>query len=148
VVSVLGGGLRNATIAIGLYSVPVFARVMRASTLSVRERDFVQAARALGAREREIVWKHVFPNATAAVSALSSVHVGHAILTVAALSFLGLGAKPPSPEWGTMLAEGRSFLRHAPHLPLFPGLAITLVVLGFNFVGEGLREALDPKGSR
>jgi peptide/nickel transport system permease protein len=148
VVAVLGGGLRNATIAIGLFSVPVFARVMRAATLRVRELEFVQAARALGAPDRAIVWRHVLPNAVTAVLALASTQVGHAILTVAALSFLGLGAKPPSPEWGAMLAEGRSFLRQAPHLPLFPGLAITVVVLGFNVFGEGLRGALDPKDAR
>lgn len=148
VVSVLGGGLRNATIAIGLFSVPVFARVVRATTLRVREMEFVQAARALGAPGARILWTHVLPNSITAVTALSSTHVGHAILTVAALSFLGLGAKPPSPEWGSMLAEGRSFLRQAPHLPLLPGLAITVVVLGFNFLGEGVRGSIDPKGPR
>jgi peptide/nickel transport system permease protein len=148
VVSVLGGGLRNAAIAIGLYSVPVFARVVRSTVLKVRELEFVQAARALGAAERLVLCKHVLPNSIGGVTALSTTHIGHAILTVAGLSFLGLGAKPPSPEWGTMLAEGRSFLRQAPHLPLFPGLAITFVVLGFNFLGEGLRDALDPKGAR
>jgi peptide/nickel transport system permease protein len=90
----------------------------------------------------------VLPNSIVGVTALSTTQIGHAILTVAGLSFLGLGAKPPSPEWGTMLAEGRTFLRQAPHLPMFPGLAITVVVLGFNFLGEGLRDTLDPKGAR
>ena len=148
VMAALGVGLRNTAIAVSVFSIPIFARVARATALKLREQDFVDAARALGARNGWILVKHILPNTVTPIIALTSVSIARAIITVAALSFLGLGAKPPTPEWGAMMAEGRSFLRQSPHISLFPGMAITFVVLGFNFVGDGLRDALDPRAVR
>jgi peptide/nickel transport system permease protein len=145
VVAALGVGLQNTAIAVSLFSVPTFARVVRATALKVKEQDYVKAAQALGARHGWILTKHVLPNSLTPVIVLATTSIARAIIAVAALSFLGLGAKPPTPEWGMMMAEGRSFLRRAPYLSFFPGLAITFVVLGFNFLGDGLRDALDPR---
>jgi peptide/nickel transport system permease protein len=144
-ISVLGVGLYTAMAAIGIVSIPVYARIVRGSVLALKERDFVAAARALGQRDVAILWRHILPNCVAPILVQSSLQIGSAILAAAALGFLGLGAQPPTPEWGTMLSKGRDVLRVAPHITAFPGLAIVLVVLGFNLLGDGLRDALDPR---
>jgi ABC-type dipeptide/oligopeptide/nickel transport system permease subunit len=144
-VSALGVGLYTAMVAIGIVSIPAYARLVRGSVLSIKEREFVDAARALGHRDAAILGRHIFPNCVAPVLVQSTLQIGSAILSAAALGFLGLGAQPPIPEWGTMLSKGRDFLRVAPHITAFPGLAIMLVVLGFNLLGDGLRDALDPR---
>ena len=144
-VSVLGVGLYTAMVAIGVVSIPTYARLVRGSVLSVKEREFVMAAHAVGHGDAAILGRHVLPNCIAPVLVQSTLQIGGAILTAAALGFLGLGAQPPTPEWGTMLSKGRDFLRVAPHITAFPGIAIMLVVLGFNLLGDGLRDALDPR---
>jgi ABC-type dipeptide/oligopeptide/nickel transport system permease subunit len=144
IVSVLGPGLRNALIAIAIVSIPAYARVMRAQVLSVKETDFVAASRALGASPRQILFRRVTPNALTPLVVLATLGVATAILEAAGLSFLGLGAQPPTPEWGSMLAEERNQLFTSPHLVFFPGIAIMITVLGFNLIGDGLRDALDP----
>jgi peptide/nickel transport system permease protein len=148
IVSVLGPGLINALLAIGIVSIPAYARVMRASVLSVKETDFVAASKALGAGTVRILLGSVLPNAMAPLIVLGTLEVASAILSAAALSFLGLGAQPPTPEWGSMLSAERNQVFTAPHLVFFPGLAITLTVLGFNLLGDGLRDALDPRLGR
>jgi ABC-type dipeptide/oligopeptide/nickel transport system permease subunit len=144
-VSILGQGLYTAMVAIGIVSIPAYARLVRGSVLSLKEREFVAAARALGHNDASILWRHILPNCLAPVLVQSTLQIGSAILSAAALGFLGLGAQPPTPEWGTMLSKGRDFLRVAPHITAFPGVAIMLVVLGFNLLGDGLRDALDPR---
>ncbi len=144
-VSVLGVGLYTAMMAIGIVSIPVYARLVRGSVLSVKEREFVMAAHAVGHHDAAILGRHILPNCMAPVLVQSTLQIGGAILSAAALGFLGLGAQPPIPEWGTMLSKGRDFLRVAPHITTFPGMAIALVVLGFNLLGDGLRDALDPR---
>jgi len=144
-VSILGAGLYTAMVAIGVVSIPAYARLVRASVLALREQEFVAAARALGNGDAAILRRHILPNCLAPVLVQSTLQVGSAVLSAAALGFLGLGAQPPAPEWGTMLSKGRDFLRVAPHLTAFPGVAIALVVLGFNLLGDGLRDALDPR---
>jgi peptide/nickel transport system permease protein len=144
-VSILGVGLYTAMVAIGVVSIPTYARLVRGSVLSVKEREFVLAARSLGQGDGAIVGRHIFPNCLAPVLVQSTLQIGSAVLSAAALGFLGLGAQPPVPEWGTMLSKGRDFLRVAPHITAFPGLAIMLIVLGFNLLGDGLRDALDPR---
>ena len=121
-----------------------YARVVRAEVMSVRERDYVTAARALGSRDVRIIWRHVVPNVLTSVIVLASLQVGSIIILEAALSFLGLGVRPPTPTWGGTLADGRILLLRAPHISTFPGLMIVITVLAFNFVGDGLRDALDP----
>jgi peptide/nickel transport system permease protein len=148
IVSVLGPGLINALLAIGIVSIPAYARVMRASVLSVKETDFVAASKALGANTARILLVSVLPNAITPLIVLGTLEVASAILSAAALSFLGLGAQPPTPEWGSMLSAERNQVFTAPHLVFFPGLAITLTVLGFNLLGDGLRDALDPRLGR
>lgn len=145
IISVLGRGLTNAMIAVGIYSIPAFARVVRSSVLEKREEEYVQAAQASGSNSMRIIFKHVFPNALAPVLVLATMRLGSAILAAASLSFVGLGAQPPIPEWGAMLSAGKDVLRTAPHVTLFPGIAILLTVIGFNLFGDGLRDALDPK---
>lgn len=145
VVSVLGPGLGNAMVAIGVHAVPVFARTIRAKTLSVRERDYVMAAKALGLPPLITIWRHVLPNTIAPIIVLVTMQIGTAILSASTLSFLGLGVQRPTPEWGAILAGGRSYLRSAPHLTLFPGIALSVVVIGFSALGDALRDALDPK---
>lgn len=125
-----------------------YARVVRGLVLSVRERPFVESARAMGASNLWILWRHVVPNVVLPVVVLATLELGQLILAIAALNFLGLGAKPPTPEWGAMLNEGRPYLQLAPQLMIYPGLAITLVVLGFNLLGDGLRDLLDPRSVR
>ncbi len=148
IVTVLGAGLINAQIAIGVVAIPVYARVMRASVLSVRERDFVTASRALGESGRGILFRRIFPNAMTPLIVAGTLGVAGAILEVAALSFLGLGAQPPLAEWGSMIALDRNQLFNAPWLILAPGMALTISVLGFNLFGDGLRDALDPRLNR
>ncbi len=145
IVAVLGGSLTNVIIAVGIFSVPAFARVVRGSTLSVRKLEYVDAVRALGASDFRIIFRHVLPNILSPIIVQASLRVATAILTGAGLSFLGLGAQPPAPEWGAMLNEGRQFMYEAGHVALFPGLMIVLVVLAFNIFGDGVRDALDPK---
>jgi peptide/nickel transport system permease protein len=144
----LGSRLYNAMLAIGLVAIPVYARVMRASVLSLRERDFVIASRALGESGRGILLRRILPNALTPIIVQGTLGIAGAILEVAALSFLGLGAEPPAAEWGSMIGGERNAIFSAPHLILFPGLAISLSVLGFNLLGDGLRDALDPRLNR
>jgi glutathione transport system permease protein len=145
VIAVLGVGDTNVIVAIGIFSLPVFARVVRGQILSLKRLDFALAARALGAGDVRILLSHLLPNTLATILVIASLRLGTAILTVATLSFLGLGIRPPAPEWGTMLTDGRQFLQIAPHVAIFPGLAIVLTVLAVNLLGDGLRDALDPR---
>lgn len=145
IVAVLGGSLTNVIIAVGIFSVPAFARVVRGSTLSVRKLEYIDAVRALGASDFRIIFKHILPNIMSPIIVQASLRIATAILTGAGLAFLGLGAQPPTPEWGAMLNEGRPFMYEAGHVALFPGLMIVLVVLAFNIFGDGVRDALDPK---
>ncbi len=148
IVTVLGAGLINAQLAIGIVAIPVYARIMRSSVLSVRERDFVTASRALGESRRGILMRRIFPNALTPIIVAGTLGIAGAILEVAALSFLGLGAQPPLAEWGSMIALDRNQLFNAPWLILAPGIALTISVLGFNLFGDGLRDALDPRLNR
>jgi ABC-type dipeptide/oligopeptide/nickel transport system permease subunit len=145
IVAYLGPGLRNAMIAIGVISIPRFARIVRASVLEENEKDYVLAARAVGARNSRIIFNTVLPNCLAPIIVQASLGFGSAILDAAGLSFLGLGAQPPIPEWGAMIAMGRSMILRAWWVMTFPGIAILLGVLGFNLLGDGLRDALDPR---
>jgi peptide/nickel transport system permease protein len=145
VVAVRGPGLTNAMIAIGIVYMPIFARIARGSVITVRNEVYVRAARSLGATDRRILRRHVLPNITAPLIVQTSLSLAFAILSEAALSFLGLGVQPPQPSWGRMLAEGRGFIKQAPWIGIFPGLAILLTVMAFNLVGDGLRDALDPR---
>jgi ABC-type dipeptide/oligopeptide/nickel transport system permease subunit len=147
-VAVLGVGLVNVVIAVGLGVVPACVRLMRASTLSIRSREYVEAARAAGAGGPSIIWHHVLPNALSPVVIQATLGLGATLLTAAGLGFLGLGVQQPIPEWGSMLGEGRSYIFSNPNLATFPGIAIFLTVLGFNLAGDGLRDALDPTLSR
>ncbi len=148
IVFVLGPGLRNTLFAIAIVTIPQYARVMRASVLSVKEVDYVSASRALGAARFRVLVTRVVPNALTPLVVLGTLGVATVILEAAALGFLGLGATPPTPEWGAMLAAERSRIFTAPHLMIFPGLAIMITVLGFNLIGDGLRDALDPTLNR
>lgn len=145
IVSVLGTGLINALLAIGIVSIPRFARLVRSTVLSVKELEYVQASRALGASPMHILFKRILPNAITPLIVQGTLGIATAILDAAALSFLGLGAEPPRPEWGLMLGEEKNSIFSAPHLVIFPGIAIMLTVLGFNLLGDGLRDALDPR---
>ena len=144
IVAITGPGIDNVMLAVSIVMVPQFARLVRASVLSVRETAYVEAARALGARDLRIVFRHVLPNCMAPLIVQSTLSMATAILDAAGLSFLGLGAQPPTPEWGAMLSGGRELLLTAPWVMTFPGLAIFCVVLGLNLFGDGLSEALDP----
>lgn len=145
VLAILGPGVVNAMIAIGIVYMPIFARITRASTLSVREEVYVRAARSVGASDLRIIALHILPNVLTPIIVQTSISLAFAILSEAALSFLGLGAQPPQPSWGRMLAEGRSFFSLAWWMAFFPGMAILLTVLAFNLVGDALRDALDPR---
>jgi peptide/nickel transport system permease protein len=145
IVTVLGPGLINALLAIAIVSVPIYARVMRAGVLSVKELDYVYASRAMGASNTRLLLTRVLPNALTPLIVQGTLGIATAILSGAALSFLGLGAEPPKPEWGLMLSEERNSVFNAPHLVFFPGLAIMLLVLAFNLTGDALRDALDPR---
>ena len=148
IVTVLGPGLVNALLAIGIVSIPSYARVMRASVISIKERDFVTADRALGVSPARILVHRILPNAITPMIVQGTLGIATAILDAAALSFLGLGAQPPTPEWGTMLGAERNQVFTSPHLVFFPGVAIMLIVLAFNLLGDGLRDALDPRLNR
>jgi len=143
--AVLGPNLRNATIAIGIVYIPLFARVARGQVLSVAESDYVQAAHAAGTPDLRILVRHVLPNAAAPLIVQATISFANAIVAEAALSFLGLGAQPPEPSWGTMLSNGRSYMEIAPWVVIVPGLAISLTVLGLNLFGDALRDTLDPR---
>lgn len=141
----LGRGLEQAVFAIGIVSIPEFARIVRGSVLSVRENDYVQAARAIGCNDLQIIGYHVLPNVMAPIIVRATLGISAAILEAAFLGFLGLGVQPPEAEWGAMLGSGRSAIFSAPHIVTFPGIAITITVLAFNLLGDGLRDALDPR---
>jgi len=145
IVAALGPSPSNVVLAIAVVYTPIFARVVRGPVLALKEREFVEATRALGASARRIVWRHILPNLVSVLVVQTSIALSWAILTEASLSFLGLSAQPPAPSWGAMLNEGRQALELAPHLAIFPGLAIMLAVLGFNLLGDGLRDVLDPR---
>lgn len=145
IIAALGPGFTNLLIAIIVGSIPGFARIMRASILSIVEQDYIEAARAGGMSDMRIMRKHVLPNAIGPVIIFMTSSISGMILLAAALSFLGLGVRPPQPEWGAMLSEARQFMRTAPHFMTFPGLAIVLSALSFNVIGDGLRDALDPR---
>jgi ABC-type dipeptide/oligopeptide/nickel transport system permease subunit len=148
IVAIKGPGLNNALLAIAIVQIPVYARLSRASVLSVKEYDFVTAERALGATSTRILFRQIFPNTLTPLIVHGTLDIGSAVLTAAGLSFLGLGATPPTPEWGTMLSDARNYIFTAPYLVFFPGIAIMLTVLGFNLLGDGLRDALDPRLNR
>ena len=145
IVAALGPSFRNLLLAIGVTSLPVFVRLVRASVLSVKDQEFVEAALAQGAGDLRILLLHVLPNCMAPVIVQATLGMAQSILSAASLSFLGLGIQPPSPEWGNMLSEARPYIISAPHTLIFPGLAIMTVILAFNLIGDGLRDALDPK---
>ena len=144
-VAVLGVGLKNTVISIGISMVPLYIRLVRGCVLSVREEIYVEAARAVGTRDVIILIRHILPNVMVPITVQTSLSMGTAILFAAGLGFLGIGVQPPTPEWGSMLGSARSYLFHAPHVATFPGIAIFLAVLSFNLLGDGLRDALDPR---
>jgi peptide/nickel transport system permease protein len=148
VVTVLGPGLYNAMLAVGLAQVPLYSRLVRGLTLKLKSEDYVDAARALGANHSRIIFRHILPNCLSPLIVQATLNIASAILSAAVLGFLGLGAEPPTPEWGAMLSSGRLYMRVAPHISIFPGLAIMVTVLAFNLMGDGLRDALDPRMSR
>lgn len=145
IVAALGSNISNLMLAIGISGVPGFARIVRASVLSVKDQEFVEAARAIGAKNSTIIFKEIIPNCMAPIIVQATLGVASAILSTASLSFIGLGIQPPAPEWGAMLAGGRLYLRDAMHVTLFPGLAIVITILALNLLGDGLRDALDPR---
>ncbi len=145
IVSVLTPSLANLMIAVGLAAVPTYARLVRGSVLSAKESPYVEAARAVGCRDRLVVVRYILPNVVAPVIVTATLGMGTAVLSAAALSFLGLGSQPPQPEWGRMLSEGRDYLREAWWISTFPGLGIMLTVLAMNLLGDGLRDVLDPR---
>src|SRR6266567_6925616 len=145
IIAALGVGMVNVIIAVGIHAIPAFARIVRGATLSVKQLEYVLAARALGAAEGGIMWRHVLPNVTPPLLVQTSLQLATAILTASGLSFLGLGPQPPTPEWGAMLSTGRTYITSNPQLATVPGVAILLVALGFNLLGDGLRDALDPR---
>jgi ABC-type dipeptide/oligopeptide/nickel transport system permease subunit len=148
VIAVLGDSEINVVIAIGVFSFPTFARVVRGTFLVLREQDYVLAAQSVGAGGGRILLRHLLPNSLSPILVLSTIRLGTAILTAASLGFLGLGVRPPSPEWGTMLSEGRNYMQLAPHIAIFPGLAILITVVALNLLGDGLRDALDPRSRK
>lgn len=148
IAAALGPGLFNLMIAVGISSVPRFARLLRASVLSVKEMEFVEAARAMGASDFRIIVLHILPNCCAPLIVQATLSVANAILSSASLSFIGLGIQPPYPEWGGMLSSARDYLRSSPYLSMFPGIAIVVTIIALNFIGDGLRDALDPKQKR
>lgn len=148
ITSILGPGVVNSMMAIGIFNIPIFARLTRATSLSVWERDFVASAKAIGRSDAEIVWKHILPNILSPLIVQGTVQFAIAILAEAGLSYLGLGTQPPHASWGRMLQEAQTFMGTSPWLAIFPGCAIALAVLGFNLLGDGLRDMLDPKLAR
>lgn len=148
VVTVLGVGVENVMIAVGIASVPIYTRLVRGSVLSVKEQGYIAAAKALGIGDARIILRHIMPNCLGPIIVQSTFQIATAILWAAGLGFLGLGAQPPDPEWGAMLSKGREYIRTAHHLTTYPGLAILFMVLGFNLIGDGLRDALDPRSRK
>jgi peptide/nickel transport system permease protein len=148
VVTVLGVGVENVMIAVGIASVPIYTRLVRGSVMSVKEQGYVAAAKALGIGDARIIVRHIMPNCLGPIIVQSTFQIATAILWAAGLGFLGLGAQPPDPEWGAMLSSGRQYIRTAHHLTTYPGLAILFMVLGFNLLGDGLRDALDPRSRK
>ena len=144
-VAVLGVGIRNTVISIGISMIPLYIRLVRGCVLSLREEVYVEAARAVGTRDVKILLRHILPNVMVPITVQTSLSMGTAILFAAGLGFLGIGVQPPTPEWGAMLGSARSYIFHAPHVATFPGIAIFLAVLSFNLLGDGLRDALDPR---
>ncbi len=145
IVVILGPGLFNAMVAVGIVAIPAFARITRASVLGESGKDYVMAARSIGAGSRRVLWRHVMPNTLSPIIVAASLGIASAILDAAALGFLGLGAQPPTPEWGLLLSRNRGYMFTSPWMVFFPGIAIMFLVLGFNLLGDGLRDALDPK---
>ncbi|WP_093228157.1 ABC transporter permease [Thermoflavimicrobium dichotomicum] len=145
IVTILGPGLNNALIAIAIINIPTFGRLMRSSVLRVKEEDFILAARAIGMKNSRILFHHILPNCWTPIMVQGTLSFATAVIEAAALGFLGLGAQPPEPEWGTMLSDSRPFIQTAPWTMIFPGLAIMLTVLGFNLLGDGLRDIFDPR---
>lgn len=148
IVSAFGGGLINVMIAVGIATIPVYARIVKASVISIKEQEFIEAARAIGATDLRIILKHIIPNSMAPMIVQGTLGVAIAILSAAGLSFIGLGIEPPTPEWGAMLSSGRHLIRRAPHVATFPGLAIVITIFALNLLGDGLRDALDPRLKR
>ncbi len=148
VVTILGTGVENVMIAVGIASVPIYTRLVRGSVLSVKEQGYVSAAKALGIGDARIILRHIMPNSMGPIIVQSTFQIATAILWAAGLGFLGLGAQAPDPEWGRMLSDGRQYIRTAHHLTTYPGLAIFFMVLGFNLIGDGMRDALDPRSRR
>ena len=148
IVAALGPSFQNLLLAIGITSIPAFVRLMRASVLTIKDQEFIEAARALGAHDFRIIVRHIMPNCMAPIIVQATLGIAQSILSATSLSFLGLGIQPPSPEWGNMLSDARSYISYAPHTLLFPGLAIMTVILAYNLIGDGLRDALDPKLKR
>jgi peptide/nickel transport system permease protein len=145
IIAVLGPGLTNLMLAAGIYSIPQFARIVRGSVLSLKEKEFVEAARAVGENDFNILLRYLLPNSMAPIIVQTTLRMATVLLTASGLSFLGLGVQPPTPEWGAMLSNARAYLITAPHVATVPGLAIMLVVMGFNLFGDGLRDSLDPR---
>ena len=145
IVAALGTSLINVMLAIGVSGIPGYARIVRASVMSIKDQEFVEASRAIGAKSPTTIFREILPNCLAPIIVQATLSVAGAILSTASLSFLGLGVQPPSPEWGAMLSGGRNYLRDALHLTLFPGLAIVITILALNLLGDGLRDALDPR---
>ncbi|MCZ8514260.1 ABC transporter permease [Paenibacillus filicis] len=145
IVAALGPSLQNALLAIAIVNIPVFGRLVRAKVLSLRAEEYIMAAKALGMKDSRILFQHILPNSLTPIIVQGTLSIAHAILECAALGFLGLGAQPPEPEWGKMLSDSRQFIQHGFWTLFFPGLSIMLTVLGFNLLGDGLRDALDPK---
>ncbi|MGF9910601.1 ABC transporter permease subunit [Brevibacillus porteri] len=145
IVAILGPGLTNVVVAVAVFSIPSFARLIRGNTLAAKEAVFVEAARSMGAKSSRIIFRHIFPETVSSMIVFFSMRIGTSILAASSLSFLGLGAKPESPDWGAMLSMGRDYLATSPHVVIIPGIAIFLTVLAFNLVGDGLRDILDPK---
>jgi peptide/nickel transport system permease protein len=145
IIAVLGPGLTNLMLAAGIYSIPQFARIVRGSILSLKEKEFIEAARAVGENDLNILFRYLLPNSMAPIIIQTTLRMATVLLTASGLSFLGLGVQPPTAEWGAMLSNARAYLITAPHVAMVPGLAIMLVVMGFNLFGDGLRDSLDPR---
>ncbi|MEH0873780.1 glutathione ABC transporter permease GsiD [Pectobacterium cacticida] len=145
VVAIMGSGMANVIVAVAIFSIPAFARLVRGNTLVLKQLTYIESARSIGASDAAILFRHILPGSVSSIVVFFSMRIGMSIITAASLSFLGLGAQPPMPEWGAMLNEARSDMVIAPHVAIFPSLAIFLTVLAFNLLGDGLRDALDPK---
>ena len=145
IAAAMGTGIQNTLIAITISEIPGLARIMYSSVISLKEQEYIRAARSIGSSDGRILSKHILPNALAPMLVQSTLYVASAILSISSLSFIGLGIQPPTPEWGSMLSAGREYMREAPYVMIFPGLAIMLTIFGFNLMGDGLRDALDPK---